>query len=137
MIRATTLVVGTFSGIATLVAGAAPTPSGADWMQDHPGQMHRIDLSQLPQPFASQLASNQPKVVPKPESARLEVPTGFNVQVAASGLDGPRTMRLAPNGDLFVAETEAGRIVVLHSAGSGGLSQTAVFAKDLVNPFGM
>lgn len=106
-------------------------------MQDHPGRMHRIDLAELPPPFASQLASNPPKVVPKPANAHLEVPAGFTVQVAASGLDGPRTMRLAPNGDLFVAETEAGRVVVLHAAGEGRFSQPSTFASGLVNPFGM
>ena len=137
MIRAMTLVVGMFAAIAALVAGAAPSSSSADWTQDHPGRMHRIDLSELPAPFSSSLASNSPKVVPKPADARLEVPAGFTVQVAVSGLDGPRTMRLAPNGDLFVAETEAGRIVVVHPAAAGRQSQPSTFASDLVNPFGM
>src|SRR5580704_2739047 len=116
MKRVTALIVGTAAAIASLMAAAAPISGSADWMQDHPGRMHRIDLAQLPPPFASQLASNPPKVVPKPADARLEVPPGFAVQVAASGLDGPRTLRLAPNGDLFVAETEAGRVVVLRAS---------------------
>ncbi len=34
----------------------------------------------------------------------------------ASGLDQPRTMRTAPNGDIFVAESAAGRIRVLRTA---------------------
>jgi glucose/arabinose dehydrogenase len=106
-------------------------------MQDQPGRVHRIDLSQLPPPFASRLASNPAKVVPKPADARLEVPPGFVVQVAASGLEGPRTLRLAPNGDLFVAETEAGRIVVLRASPTGQLSQPSTFASGLENPFGM
>jgi glucose/arabinose dehydrogenase len=137
MIRATAVVVGTLFGIATLVAGAAPSSSSGDWTQDRPGREHRIDLSELPPPFASKLATNRSKVVPKPANAHLEVPPGFAVRVAASGLDGPRTMRLAPNGDLFVAETEAGRIVVLHPSADGRLSQASTFASGLVNPFGM
>lgn len=47
-------------------------------------------------------------------------------------------MRLAPNGDLFVAETKAGRIVVLHAAAPGAaLSPPSIYASGLVNPFGM
>ena len=137
MIRAAAFVVGTASAIASLIAAAAPSSSNGDWIQDQPGREHRIDLSELPAPFASQLASNQAKVVSKPGNAHLEVPPGFTVREAATGLDGPRTMRLAPNGDLFVAETEAGRIVVLHASGEGRFSGPSTFATGLVNPFGM
>ena len=137
MVRAAAFVIGTASAIASLTAAAAPGAGNGDWMQDQPGREHRIDLSELPAPFAGQLASNTAKIVSRPGNAHLEVPTGFMVQEAATGLDGPRTMRLAPNGDLFVAETEAGNIVVLHPSGDGRFSKASTFASGLVNPFGM
>ena len=47
---------------------------------------------------------------------------GFKIALFADGLSGPRQMRVAPNGDIFVAETGAGRIRVLRAA-DGGESQ--------------
>ena len=78
------------------------------------------------------------KVVDEPAGAKLSVPTGFKVEVFASGLVGPRTMRLAPNGDIFLAETRAGRIKVMHPSADGATAQSiSTFAQGLVGPFGM
>jgi len=51
-------------------------------------------------------------------------------------LAGPRIIRSAPNGDVFVAESEAGRISVLR-ADSSGTARVSVFASDLTYPFGI
>jgi glucose/arabinose dehydrogenase len=59
------------------------------------------------------------------------VPPGFEVSLFASGLDMPRTLRTAPNGDVFLAESGAGVIRVF----SG--QQSRVFAKGLTLPFGI
>jgi len=68
----------------------------------------------------------------------LKVPAGFEVRQFASGLSGPRTLRVAPNGDIFVAETGAGRIRVLRPAQDGaGASATDTFASGLRQPFGI
>ncbi|MGB7037135.1 MAG: sorbosone dehydrogenase family protein, partial [Xanthobacteraceae bacterium] len=64
------------------------------------------------------------------------VPNGFEVNLFASGLSGPRIVRTAPNGDVFVAESEAGRIRVLR-ANPGGAAQASVFAAGLTYPFGI
>ena len=45
-----------------------------------------------------------------------QVPPGFKIELFAEGLSGPRIIRAAPNGDIFVAETRAGRIRVLRAA---------------------
>ena len=37
----------------------------------------------------------------------------FKIALFASGLSGPRIIRVKPNGDISVAETHAGRIRVL------------------------
>ncbi len=53
-------------------------------------------------------------------------------------MQGPRIIRVAPNGDLFVAETQAGRIKVLRpSADGAGVASSEVFAAGLNLPFGM
>ena len=47
-------------------------------------------------------------------------------------------MRIAPNGDVFVAETKAGRVRVLRAAaGAEKPSQSEVFASGLDGPFGI
>ena len=47
-------------------------------------------------------------------------------------------MRLAPNGDIFVAETSYGRVRALRlSADGNGVAQNEVFATGLNLPFGI
>jgi glucose/arabinose dehydrogenase len=54
------------------------------------------------------------------------------------GLENPRLIRRAPNGDLFVAESEPGRIRVLRGIGPDGTAKTVeVFATGLTQPFGI
>jgi glucose/arabinose dehydrogenase len=60
------------------------------------------------------------------------VPPGFRVEPVASGLDMPRTLRTAPDGDVFVAESGAGAIRVLRPGAA-----PAVFAERLSRPFGI
>jgi glucose/arabinose dehydrogenase len=66
-----------------------------------------------------------------------KAPPGFHVGLFASGLDMPRVVRVAPNGDVFLAESGAGRIRVYRTAASGAQPQTSVFAEDLSYPFGI
>jgi glucose/arabinose dehydrogenase len=56
---------------------------------------------------------NPPRVIAKPASATPKVPQGFEVELFVSNLHDPRTVRVAPNGDIFIAESEPGRIRVL------------------------
>ncbi len=84
-----------------------------DWRSDKPGVVRLIRPADLPKPGATASASNSSRVVPRPASAAPLVPRDFKVELFADGLSGPRQMRLAPNGDIFVAETDAGRIRVL------------------------
>src|SRR5262245_11045333 len=91
----------------------APMVAGAqDWKDDAPGKTHRIDVAALPVPGAS--SADFPRIIPKPNDAKLSVPPGFKVDVFTRDVDGPRTMRVAPNGDIFVTETMPGRIKILH-----------------------
>jgi len=76
--------------------------------------------------------------VEEPASAALRLPHGFRIGVFARGLAGPRALRVAPSGEVFVSETRAGRITVLQPAGDGAVVATkTVFAQGLSGPFGM
>jgi glucose/arabinose dehydrogenase len=60
------------------------------------------------------------------------------VELFASELDNPRLLRTAPNGDVFVAETRAGRITLFRGiTADGHPKETHVFASGLNKPFGI
>src|SRR5262245_50810937 len=84
-----------------------------DWRTDAP--LVRRKITELPAPYATRSASNPPRVIAKPASAAPKVPPGFQVELFAANLHDPRTVRVAPNGDIFVAESEPGRIRVLRA----------------------
>src|SRR5208283_5207037 len=65
-----------------------------------------------------------------------KAPEGFSVALFAEGLSGPRVIRTAPNGDIFVAESGAGRVRVFQPDGAGE-AQGAAFADGLERPFGI
>lgn len=67
-----------------------------------------------------------------------QVPEGFSVEVFATGLTQPRVIRTAPNGDIFVAESEAGRISVFAADATDNVpAEPQVFAEGLSQPFGI
>jgi glucose/arabinose dehydrogenase len=107
-----------------------------DWRTDAP--LVRRKITELPPPYATRSASNPPRVIAKPVSAAPNVPPGFQVEVFASDLRDPRTVRVAPNGDIFIAESEPGRIRVLRAAdGAARPNSNDVFASGLDQPFGI
>jgi glucose/arabinose dehydrogenase len=109
-----------------------------DWRSDRPGLGRLIRPEDLPKPGATPSVADFPHVVPRPPTAVPLVPPGFKVELFAEGLSGPREMRVAPNGDIFVAETRAGRIRVLRAAdGDSKPSINEVFASGLNQPFGI
>ena len=116
-----------------------PQPEGeADWKKDEPGRVHRINVAELPAPFATPSAARFPRVAERPADAKLMVPKGFAVNTFASGLTGPRAMQVAPNGDVFITETSSGRVKVMRPSADGSQADTIeVFAQGLRQPFGM
>jgi glucose/arabinose dehydrogenase len=109
-----------------------------DWRRDKPGVIRLIRPQALPRPRASSSAANVSRVVPRPSSAIPHVPPGFRVELFAEGLSGPRIIRVAPNGDIFVAETRAGRVRILRaSEGSSKPAINEIYASGLNRPFGI
>ncbi len=109
-----------------------------DWRADRPGLVRLIRPADLPKPGATPSSANAPRVVRRPAAAVPQVPPGFKIELLAEGLNGPRQMRTAPNGDIFVAETYAGRIRVLRLSEDGSkLVKNEVYASGLDEPFGI
>jgi glucose/arabinose dehydrogenase len=118
-----------------------------DLKSDAPGVRRHIKPSDLPAPPKqvgdpeASVAANV-KVVAPPQGAAPKVPDGFAVQVFASGFKQPRTIRVAPNGDVFLSESGTGRVLVFGapsgSAAAGGTSEKPeVFAQNLERPYGI
>jgi glucose/arabinose dehydrogenase/cytochrome c1 len=117
---------------------APPLNDPGDWHHAAPGVQHHVTLADLPPPFSTPSAGNGPKVVKQPDDARLSVPPQFAVKLFAAGLSGPRLLRVAPNGDIFVAETRENRLRVLRAAdGAEAPSANQIFAGGLDRPFGI
>jgi cytochrome c2 len=119
-------------------ANAGASKGTADWKNDKPGRVHKIDVANLPPPFDTPSAANFPRLVDKPADAKLALPPGFKVAVFAKDMTGPRAMRVAPNGDIFITETQAGRVKVMRPSSDGATAASVTtFAQGLLQPFGI
>jgi glucose/arabinose dehydrogenase len=115
-----------------------PMPPFTDFRYEKPGAVHKITVKDLPQPYATQSAENGPELVARPGNAWPVAPAGFKVELYAASLDNPRTLRTAPNGDIFLTESDPGRIRVFRGLTSDGKpEQTAIFATGLKKPYGL
>lgn len=121
-----------------LVAAAEDGSVFTDYRSESPGRRHRITPLDLPVPYATPSANAQAQVIARPARAWPQAPPGFSVQLYASGLEGPRLMRAAPNGDVFLSESEAGKILVLRGVDpKGQVEMRETFATGLDKPFGI
>lgn len=137
-------IIGCSTGVRS--AQRAPTPGKTltgqealgDWTTDAPGVRRLITPAELPAPNSTRSVDNGPKMVPRPEGALPRVPAGFEVQLVATGLNNPRVITTAPNGDLFVAESRANQIRVIRDANNDGKPETVqVYTQGLTLPFGL
>lgn len=121
----------------TAARAAEPVRTGeaayGDYTTDAPGVRRHLTAKDLPSQLATKPAANFSKVVDKPQGAAPKVPAGFKVDVYSSSLKGPRALAVSPSGDLFVAETVAGTIQMLHEGGG----RPMLFASGLNRPFGI
>jgi len=125
---------------ALAVAANAPPPQApfTDYRFEKPGTIRKITLEDLPAPLATTSAGNAPQLAARPKNAWPQVPAGFKVQLYAAGLDEPRLIRTAPNGDFFVAESNLGEVRVFRGiTPQGKPNRTATFATGLKRPFGI
>src|SRR5260370_10203732 len=67
----------------------------------------------LPPPFATNSAGNGPGSAKPPAGFLPTVPAGFRVKIFAASFKPPRLLTVAPSGDIFLADTGAGEIIVM------------------------
>ncbi|MER8694584.1 sorbosone dehydrogenase family protein [Mesorhizobium opportunistum] len=109
-----------------------------DWRADKPGVRRLIKPEDLPKPNLAKSASNSAGLSERPADAKPQLPEGFSAELIASGIDNPRVVRTAPNGDLFVADSEANQVRVYRlTEGSAKPAEKSIFAGDLNQPYGI
>ena len=124
----------------TPVTTNAPLPASpyTDFRVERPGKIRKITAQDLPAPYVTDSANNGPQLVSRPQDAWPKGPDGFTVQLYATGLDNPRLIRTAPNGDFFLAESSSGKIKVFRGITADGKPrQTSVFVEGLNQPYGI
>ena len=110
----------------------------ADFRYEKPGRIRKISVNDLPEPFVTKSSNNGADVVARPDNVWPMAPAGFKVELYASGLDNPRWLRTAPNGDIFLAESDAGQIRLFRGmTAEGKPEQMSIFASGLKRPYGI
>jgi glucose/arabinose dehydrogenase len=118
--------------ISVQLAGAAAA------QMTQPGERVRVAPADLPHPFATPSVSRAPQVVARPADARLTVPAGFSASLFADRLGHARNLAVAPNGDVFLAETDEGVITrLIDPGGTAPSSERTTFASGLRLPHGL
>src|ERR1700731_1257749 len=93
---------------------------------------------ELPPPLESQPAPNPAQEGKLPQGFLPPVPEGFKINIFAADFKGPRWKVIAPNGDIFLADTAAGKVVVLRDPQHiGSAQQNEVFVSGLNGPYGI
>jgi glucose/arabinose dehydrogenase len=115
-----------------------PISPFTDFRYEKPGTLHKITVSDLPPPYATKSAFKFPLPAARPANVWPSAPAGFKVELYEAGLENPRTLRTAPNGDIFLAETDPGRIRVFRGLTADGKpEQSAIFVSGLKQPYGL
>ncbi len=108
-----------------------------DWRQDKPGVRRLIRLQDLQKPDPAQSSVNGADAAAMPKGAVPLLPAGFSAKLIASGIAGPRVVRVAPDGDLFVSDSRRDRVLVYRLGRGGGKAESSVFAEGLNQPYGI
>ena len=109
-----------------------------DYTKEHPGVVRHLTVQDLPAPYATQGVDNGAEMVERPSDAWPQALPGFKVEMYYTGLDQPRLIRTAPNGDLFVALSYQNKVMVFRRVGADGKAkEVSTFADDLSQPFGI
>ena len=106
---------------------AQPVKTGQSAFEDatdqKPGNRIHITVADLPTPHEEESVDNGPSLAPR-NGAVPTAPAGYKVELYSEGdWQQPRLARTAPNGDIFVADSKAGKIYVLRGVGPDGKAQ--------------
>ena len=123
--------------VAAAVFGQSAKPAAT-------GKPERIVIKpeSLPKPYHTDSSRNFPRTTPAPANAKLQLPSGFAINVFAEGDFGiPRWIIEGANGDLFVSDARKQAIMLLRDTNKDGKIDNAAerftLVEGLNRPFGM
>ena len=102
----------------------APLPAvAAEGPPETPGQQFHFTPADMPAPFATPASQARFQALGRPVGVGLELPDGFEANLFAEGLEHARWMAVAPNGDVFLAQSNVGKVTVLRDADGDGTAE--------------
>ncbi len=103
-----------------------------------PAQVTHGQKPKLPAPFSTKSVGNAPEIEQPPAGFLPTVPQGFRVNVFATNFKYPRWLTIAPNRDIFLADSGSGEIVVMRDPKNTGAAQEReIFVDGQKEPFGI
>ena len=103
-----------------------------------PGDHFALSPADLPAANSTVPTDFDPDFQDRPENAMPQVPPGFAISLFASGLKHPRSLAVAPEGDIFVVEEGPGVILRLRDTdGDGKADQSKEFSAGFDRPHGI
>jgi len=105
---------------------------------DRPGQVFHLDPADMPAPYETESSSNRAELISRGPGQLPEAPDGYTVSVFAEGLDHARWMAVAPNGDVFLAQSRIDEVTLLvDTDGDGRADVITPFINGLDGPHGL
>jgi glucose/arabinose dehydrogenase len=102
------------------------------------GEMFTIRASDLPEPYATPVAALSPRVVSTNKEGELNLPEGFKVNKFRGDLTHARWLEVLENGDVLLAQPEAGEITILRDSNGDGVADIQkALVSNLELPHGM
>tara|TARA_Y100000590_G_scaffold47226_1_gene50050 strand:- start:1358 stop:2587 length:1230 start_codon:yes stop_codon:yes gene_type:complete len=101
------------------------------------GQKYFIDINKLAKPYSTKSVANTYKKLDI-EFCKLNTLDGFKVNIFEKNLQHPRNIKVSNNGDVFIVESNPGKIKILRDTNNDGVSDVnQVFAEGFNYPFGI
>ncbi len=106
--------------------------------QAAPGTHHDVSLADLPAPRTTLPTDVDAVFTHAPAGARPEVPEGFTISEFAAHLKHPRSLAVAPDGDVYLVEQGPGIVTRLRDAnGDGKADKITQFSSGFHGPHGI
>ena len=124
--------------LSLLAVALLATPAMAQMKDQAVGQRFHFDPNRLPAPAPEESVDNSPNVVALPDPPPFKLPAGFSVNRFAGPFGYSRWLTVAPNGDVFLALPDSGKVMLLRdTTGTGNADLATVFAHGFHRPHGL
>lgn len=121
-----------------LLTACAQNPPAAEIQSDKDLRTAWGERINLPEPYHTPSAGNGPRVVERPDGARVQVPAGFSAEVVAEGFDRPRAFLLGPSNEVLMTDASPqGSVFVFTVQPNGKLSTAKKILEGLQTPYGL